>query len=260
MREIRCAGARRSGRGSLRDPPPRRFSGTVGRVAPEERAVIDLRREGDVFVLRMDAGENRFHPDFVKAWNAALDEVEGAQGPKALVTTGSGKFYSNGLDLDWMLGPGQGHADEYLHGVLGVIGRVLVFPAITVAAVNGHAFGAGAQLAVAHDLKLMRSGRGFFCMPEIDMKVPLHPGMTAILAARLRKQTVHEVIVTGKRYTAEDARARQIVDEALPEEQVLPRAVALAAGLAGKAHPVMSALKRGLYEPVLKAMAAKLGG
>ena len=222
--------------------------------------MIDLSRDGEVFVLRMDAGENRFHPKFVNAWNQALDEVEKSAGPKALVTIGSGKFYSNGLDLDWMLGEGKGQANEYLHSVLGVISRVLVFPCYCVAALNGHAFGAGAQLAVAHDYKLMRSGRGYFCMPEVDMKAPLHPGMTAILQARLSKHTVHEVIVTGKRYTAEDAATRQIVDEALPEEQVLSRAVALAAPMAAKAHPVMTALKRGLYEPVLRAMEAKLGG
>lgn len=221
--------------------------------------MIDLRREGEVFVLRMDAGENRFHPDFVKAWNAALDEVEGAEGPKALVTTGSGKFYSNGLDLDWLLGPGSGQVNEYLRSVLGVIGRVLVFPAIAVAAVNGHAFGAGAQLVVAHDVKVMRSGRGYFCMPEIDMKVALHPGMTAVLQARLSKRTVHEVITTGRRYAAEDAVAAQIVDEALPEERLLPRAIEIAAGLASKAHPVMRQLKQGLYAPVLRAMEAKLG-
>ena len=221
--------------------------------------MIDLRREGEVFVLRMDAGENRFHPDFVRAWNTALDEVERSDGPKALVTTGSGKFYSNGLDLDWMLGEGSGQANEYLHSVLAVIGRVLVFPAITVAAVNGHAFGAGAQLVVAHDYKVMRSGRGYFCMPEIDMKVPLHPGMTAILQARLSKRTVHEVIATGRRYAAEDALAAQIVDHALPEEQVLPRAIEIAAGLAGKADPAMRALKYGLYRGVLEAMEAKLG-
>ena len=51
---------------------------------------------------------------------------------------------------------------------------MLTLPVYTVAAVNGHAFGAGAQLAVAHDLRLMRTDRGFFCTPEIDMKVGLH--------------------------------------------------------------------------------------
>lgn len=219
--------------------------------------MIDLSRDGDVFVLRMDAGENRFHPDFVRAWNEALDAVEAAPAPKALVTTGTGKFYSNGLDLDWMLSDGV-DVDAYLHCVLAVLGRVLVFPAFTVAAANGHAFGAGAQLLVAHDHRVMRTGRGYFCMPEIDMKAHLHAGMTALLRARLPRQTVHEVIVTGTRYPAELALERGIVDVAVPEDEVLPAAVAAAAAQAGKAHPVMSRLKRGLYGGVLEALERKL--
>jgi enoyl-CoA hydratase/carnithine racemase len=220
--------------------------------------MIDLTRDGEVFVLHMNAGENRFHPDFVRAWNQALDQVEQAEGPKALVSTGTGKFYSNGLDLDWMLGEGKGQAQEYLTSVLGIMGRVLVFPAITVAAMNGHAFGAGGQLALAHDYRVMRRGRGFFCMPEIDMRAPLHPGMTAILKARLPRQTCHEVVATGKRYTAEEALARCIVDHAAPEEEVLPKAVGIAAELAAKADPVMSVLKRGMYEETLGALSEKL--
>jgi enoyl-CoA hydratase/carnithine racemase len=220
--------------------------------------MIDLTRDGEVFVLRMNAGENRFHPDFVRAWNHALDQVEQAEGPKALVTTGTGKFYSNGLDLDWMLTEGKGQAQEYLSSVLGIMGRVLVFPAITVAAMNGHAFGAGGQLALAHDYRVMRLERGYFCMPEIDMRAPLHPGMTAILQARLPRQSCHEVIATGKRYTAEEALVRRIVDHAAAEEEVLPKAVGIAAELAAKADPVMSVLKRGMYEGTLEALRRKL--
>ncbi len=66
--------------------------------------MIDLERDGHVFVLQFEAPENRFRPDRVKAWNAALDEVEAAGNPSALVTTGTEKFYSNGLDLEWLLG------------------------------------------------------------------------------------------------------------------------------------------------------------
>lgn len=220
--------------------------------------MLDLSREGDVFVLRMDAGENRFHPDMVAAWNAALDEVEAAPAPKALVTTGTGKFYSNGLDLDWMLGEGRADAAGYLRGVLGVMGRVLVFPAFTVAAVNGHAFGAGGQLAVAHDHRMMRTGRGYFCMPEVDMKAPLHDGMTALLQARLPVQSVHEAVVTGTRYPAELALERGIVDAAVPDDELLPAAVAAASAQAGRADPVMGTLKRGLYGPVLDALERKL--
>jgi Delta3-Delta2-enoyl-CoA isomerase len=221
--------------------------------------MIDLSRQGEVFVLRMDAGENRFSAEMVPALNQALDEVERTEGPKALVTTGTGKFYSNGLDLDEMMRGGtQESAERYLHGALALLGRFLVFPCITVAAVNGHAFGAGAQMAVAHDYRLMRHDRGFYCLPEIDMRVSLHPGMVAILAARIPARTVHEVLVTGKRYGGAEAAERRIVDEAVSEEKLLPRALEIAAPLAAKAHPVMTSIKRGLYGHVLDALAKSL--
>jgi len=221
--------------------------------------LIDLRREGDVFVLRFDVPENRFRPENVSAWHAALDEVESAGNPAALVTTGTGKFYSNGLDLEWMLGEADEEARKtYIPGVLKLMARVLTFPAITVAAINGHAFGAGAQISLAHDYRVMRSERGYWCMPEIDMKAPLHPGMTAIIQARVPHQTAHELIVTGTRYTAEAALARRIVDHAVSEAEVLPKAISIAAALASKADPAMHALKKGMYPRTLEALDASM--
>ncbi|MGZ5365011.1 MAG: hypothetical protein ACXWZR_14350 [Mycobacterium sp.] len=61
-----------------------------------------LDRTGAVFVLTLGDDENRFHPDRLTEINAARDEVEAADGASAVVTTGGGKFYSNGLDLDFM--------------------------------------------------------------------------------------------------------------------------------------------------------------
>jgi len=216
--------------------------------------MIELKREGEVFVLCMQDGENRFRDDSLAAWSAALDEVEHADGPKALVTTGSGKFYSNGLDLEWAFRERKDAFPDYILSVLAVLGRVLTFPCVTVAACNGHAFGAGAQLLAAHDYRLMRADRGYFCMPEIDMRVSLHPGMTALLAARLPGRTVHEVLATGRRYGGADATAAGIVEEALPEAELLARALAIAAPLATKAHPVMKRIKSDLYPHVLAAL------
>ncbi len=220
--------------------------------------MIDLERNGYVFVLRLDAGENRFSPDVVRAFDEALDQVDATEGPKALVTTGTEKFYSNGLDLEYMMGEGSDRVQEYLSSVLAILGRILIFPAPTVAAVNGHAFGAGAQLAVAHDVRLMREDRGFFCMPEIDMRMSLHQGMTALLQARLPKRTTHEVIVTGARYGGTLAAERQIVDEALSSDALLPTAIERAEALSAKADPAMAQLKAGLYADVMDALAEPL--
>ena len=202
-----------------------------------------LEKQGEVFVLRMNAGENRFESEAIRRWNELLDEAEAAAGPKALVTTGAGKFYSNGLDLDYMQS-GEVEPGAYVESVLAIMSRLLIFPAITVAAMNGHAFGAGAQIALAHDYRIMRKDRGYFCMPEINLGMHLHPGMTALIQARLPIQTAHEVIATGTRYSAELALDRSIVDRVEDEADVVSSAVELAAGLAAKAAPVMSRLCR----------------
>jgi Delta3-Delta2-enoyl-CoA isomerase len=130
--------------------------------------VLELDQDGNVFVLRMRGGENRFNLEWLDGVNEALDRVEATEGACALVTTGDGKFYSNGMDLDWLATvPSQ--AGDYLRAIYRLLGRVLGFPAITVAAVNGHAFGAGALLTVAHDFAVMRADRGYWCMPEADL-------------------------------------------------------------------------------------------
>ena len=219
---------------------------------------IHLTREGDVFVVRYDNGENRFRPDTLSEWHAALDEVEGAGNPAALVTTGTGKFYSNGLDLEWLLGTAtEEERADYIPAVLGLMARILVFPTITVAALNGHAFGAGAQISLGHDFRVMRTERGYWCMPEIDMKSPLHPGMTAIIEARVPRQVAHELIVTGTRYSAEAALEKSIIDHAVPEDEVVSKACEIAALYASKADPAMTALKKGMYPHTLEALAQR---
>jgi Delta3-Delta2-enoyl-CoA isomerase len=137
--------------------------------------MTSLDRTGAVFVLTLGDDENRFHPDRLTTINAALDEVEAADGPKAVVTTGVGKFYSNGLDLDFMASnPDASEAN--LAQVHSLLARVLAFPTPIVAAVQGHAFAAGAMLALAHDLTVMRADRGYFCLPEVDLGIPFTAG------------------------------------------------------------------------------------
>ncbi|MGY1775636.1 enoyl-CoA hydratase-related protein [Geodermatophilus sp. SYSU D00804] len=209
-----------------------------------------LDRHDDVLVLDLGADENRFSPDWLTAVDAALDEVEGASGPRALVTTATGRFFSNGLDLAWL----AEHADQrdaYVARVQRLFARVLALPVVTVAAVQGHAFAAGAMLALAHDQRVMRADRGFWCLPEIDIDLPFSPGMSALVQARLTPQTAHVAMTTGRRYGGTDALAAAIVDRAVAEEDVRPAAVEIAAAHTGKAGPTLGTIKSRLYAPVL---------
>jgi enoyl-CoA hydratase/carnithine racemase len=215
-----------------------------------DAAGVKVEHRGPVTVVRMDRGENRFHPHLLAALDAALDDVEAGDGPGALVLTGAGKFFSNGLDLEY-LAANPDDAEATLARVHALFGRVLGLPVPTVAAINGHVFAAGAMLALAFDQAVMREDRGYFCLPEADLGFPFTPGMNALITARLNPPVAHEAMVTARRYTGQEALAAGIVAEVAPEADVLERAVDRATALAGKPRQAIQAIKRGMYGPVL---------
>jgi enoyl-CoA hydratase/carnithine racemase len=216
-------------------------------------AMPTLDRHGDVYVLDLGDTENRFHPDWIASVNAALDEVEKAEGPRALVTAATGKFFSNGLDLDWLFAHAEQHED-YVISVHDLLARVLALPVVTVAALQGHTFAAGAMLSLAHDFRVMRADRGFWCLPEADIGIPFTRGMSALIQARLSPQTAHEAMTTARRYGGEDAVSAAVVDRAVDEESVRTTAVELARSLAGKAGPTLGTIKARMYAPVLDVL------
>jgi enoyl-CoA hydratase/carnithine racemase len=213
-----------------------------------------LRRDGQVFILDLGDGENRFNAEFLDSIEDCLDEVHAAA-PCALVTTATGKFYSNGLDLEWLGTQGE-DVTAFIARVHELLARMLESGVPAIAALQGHTFAAGAMLVLAHDERVMRADRGFFCLPEVDIGIPFSPGMSALIAARLTPQTAHEAMTTGRRYGGEEAAAAGIVDAAVAEADVLPRALARAAALADKSRATLQTIKQRLYHDALTALRA----
>lgn len=212
-----------------------------------------LERDGNVFVLNLGDTENRFNPDWVGSVNQALDEVEAADAPRALVITADGKIWSNGLDLEWFAANVDA-VPAFLNEVHELFARALSFPAPTIAAIQGHAFAAGAMLAVAFDERIMREDRGYFCFPEVDIRIPFTPGMDALIKCRLKPQVAYESMVTGRRYAAAEGVEAEIIQAAVPEDQVVAKAVERAAALADKDGATLGIIKSRLYAPALETL------
>jgi hypothetical protein len=143
------------------------------------------------------------------------------QGPCALIVTSTGKFFSNGNDLQWLQETGQPPTAmaKYLSALLA---RIATLPIPVVAAVNGHGFAGGCLLAMAADYRVMRSQRGhdlpcivlvpwlsichancvyckgFLCMNEVDLGGALTPGMNALLCAKLGPLVVRTMLLQGE--------------------------------------------------------------
>lgn len=208
--------------------------------------IIEVETRGAVRILHWRDGENRCNTASMGRWHDVLAELERVEGPLALVIVGDGKYFSNGLDLD-LFASKPNEAGPTVDALHRLFGRLLLFPAYTVAAINGHAFAGGAMLTCACDLRVMRSDRGYWCLPEVDLGLPLTEGMKAVVTARLPRSAAADAMMTGRRYAAADALARGIVEHIAPEAEVLDRAVALAAEIAPKNRSVITAHKRLLF-------------
>ena len=217
-----------------------------------------LERTDDVFVLDLGDGENRFSRDWMTSVYEALDEVDAAEGPRALLTVASGKIWSNGLDLDGLTS-NVDQAGEYVGQVQGLFVRILSTQFPTVAVLQGHTFAAGAMLALGHDVRIMRADRGFFCFPEVDISIPFSPGMSAMIQARLTPSTAHEAMCTGRRYGGTDALEAGIVSQALPLEDLLPAATEIAHALAPKAGPTLRTIRTTMYREAIELLSGDNG-
>ena len=168
--------------------------------------MIDLQKKDSVYILTMDAGENRWNTSFVREFSKALDEVEKDDGPGALITTSSDpKFFSNGLDLDWIQSPSdfpeRGDREVFGEEFMYLMGRIITFPIPTICAINGHAFGAGFMLALSHDVRIMREDRGFLCANEIQLGLKIPRPELALFRHKIPANSFFETVQLSKRWT-----------------------------------------------------------
>jgi enoyl-CoA hydratase/carnithine racemase len=211
-----------------------------------------LNWDDKIAVLDLGEDENRFSLEFLDTINAQLDELEAA-GAQGLVTTAGTKFYTNGLDLDWLAAHGD-QMQSYVARVQAMLARVLTLPMPTAAAVTGHAFGAGAMLAMAHDMRVMRADRGYFCFPEVDIRIPFTDGMAALIQAKLTPGAAVASMTTGRRFGGVEAAEFGIVDATAGEGAVTAAAIELLRPLAGKDPGTLGAIKRTMFRTAADAL------
>ncbi|MGI8609820.1 MAG: enoyl-CoA hydratase/isomerase family protein [Candidatus Dormibacteria bacterium] len=216
--------------------------------------IIEVEQQAGTAVVRMTNGKNAVDDDFLTSFEQALDTVEASDWAQILVTTGTEKHYCNGWDLDFLLGLAPEGRAAIRTRSRRLLARLLTFPLPTAAAINGHAFGLGAFLALAQDHRVMRADRGWFCLPEVDLGMRLHPFMIRLIHCRLPATTAHESVLAGRRYAAAAALEAGIVDAAASLDALMPAAVERCGAYVGKDREMLAGLKQDLYAEVLAAV------
>ncbi|KAK0848125.1 hypothetical protein LTR48_006103 [Friedmanniomyces endolithicus] len=139
----------------------------------------------------------------------ALDIIETRYDAGVVITTsGIEKFYSNGLDLEHAsFTPGF-----FPDALYALWRRLLTYPMPTIALLNGHAFAGALMLAMMHDYRMMNPHKGYVCLNEVELGVPLRPPMTSIFRQKVSAQTYRKLVLEAARYKALEAFKEGIVD------------------------------------------------
>lgn len=196
---------------------------------------LDIRRDGDasaVAVLTLDRPEVRNAIDgaMIRELHAALDELEGLEDLGALVVTGAGdRAFAAGADIRQL--KDRGHAEALARINVALFRRLEEQPVPSIAAVRGYALGGGCELAMACCLRVAgRSAR--FGQPEVGLGIIPGAGAIQRLPRLVGLGRARELIYTGRIIDAEEAARIGLVNQVVPDDEVLRAALALAGTIA----------------------------
>ena len=222
-------------------------------------AIIDYELRGKIAVVTLNNGENKQNLDFAQAMLAVLDQAEADKTVKAMVITSSDeKNWSQSVDLGFlnMALKEQRHADiqAFMYEMNKVFSRLLLAPFPVIAAITGHAFGNGAMLACTCDFRFMRSDRGYFCFPEVDISIPFLPSMIAYVQTAVPYYRFNEMKLTGRRVGAEELQADHVIEKACPDAQSTFDAAMEFAATFNKSRGIFGEHKRRLHKHIIQIM------
>jgi len=219
---------------------------------------IEYALEDNVAVLIMNNNENRLNTDFINEFLMALDEIERSTDADALVVRSAhDKIFCNGIDLDWLTPiarSGDRRAiSQFCHTLNRLLRRILLYPMPTIAAINGHAFAGGAIMTCCFDFRFMRSDRGYFCFPEVDLGIPFWPGMVAMVKKAIPLYKLDEMYYLGTRLTGRECEEHRIVMKSCPSEELMPTVMAFASSLKKKREYYLAQKER-MNAPIIRIM------
>lgn len=200
-----------------------------------------------VAVLTLDNPglRNAMSEEMTTSWVAAIDELAGDRSVRAVVVTGAGSAFCSGGDTGWIASEPEASVDQLRHRMMGFYRAWLSIRRLevpTIAAINGHAIGAGLCVALACDIRYAARGAK---MGVPFVKLGMHPGMagTYLLPNVVGEAHARDLLLTGRVVEADEALRLGMVSRVIEPDSFHDEVLAAAAGIAATA-PIASRLTK----------------
>jgi len=213
--------------------------------------LIEVERDGAVALIFLNRPKvNALDPAFVEAILARWRQFATDPGVGAVVLASRReRVFSAGFDLKVLHALPRERFASFIEGFATLYRELFTGELPVVAAVDGHAVAGGAILALACDRRIFAAGEGRFGVTEVDLALPLPPGVLHLLRAAGGEGPTAEAALFGRLYTPEEAHAAGFADRLVAPGEALTVARQEAQVLAAKPREALRAIRSGLRAP-----------
>ena len=209
-------------------------------VTPDN-LLIDKRGNGvAVITLNRPKQLNALCDKLMSELSSTLIEFDRDPSVRAIVLTGSDKAFAAGADIKEM--SGRDYASVQRDDMLSTWQNIKSIKKPIIAAVNGFALGGGCELAMMCDI-VLAGEKAMFGQPEVLIGTVPGAGGSQRLTRSVGKSKAMEWVLTGRKFTAQEAERAGLVSRVLPAENVVPEAIRIADEIASLSSPVVQIAK-----------------
>jgi Delta3-Delta2-enoyl-CoA isomerase len=218
---------------------------------------LDIQHVDGIATVCMSRGKvNALHGEMVTELRSAFRELGQRDDIAGAVLTGSGAFFSFGLDVPSLYDLAPEAFAEFLRDFTALYTEMFAFPRPLVAAVNGHAAAGGCMLALTGDLRLMAEGSGRIGLNEAGFGSSLFAGSIEMLRVAVGDPAAARVAQSGTLFDARAAVKIGLIDDLVPGDQLLDEARARALALSHGHLAAFRSIKALLRDRVIETMRA----
>jgi 3,2-trans-enoyl-CoA isomerase len=209
-------------------------------------------------VVRMERGKvHAINDQMVSELQLTFKELVANGSIKAVILTGTAKFFSFGFDIPGFLDHSPEAFTHFVTRFTELYTYLFLYPKPVIAAINGHAVAGGCILTTAADYRLMVTGKPRIALNEITFGSSIFAGSVEMMRYCAGSRNAELILTGGKLYSAEEAHDMGLVDKITSDDKLMDEARKIALEYAGKDRPAFSELKNLLRRPVADAMIAR---
>ncbi|HYA15475.1 MAG TPA: enoyl-CoA hydratase/isomerase family protein [Syntrophales bacterium] len=206
---------------------------------------VNYTNDQGIVTVKLTRGKvNALNETVVDEITGCLKELADDAGVRAVILTGTGKFFTFGFDIPEFLNYPKESFIRYLTKFTDLYAYLFMFPKPVIAALNGHTIAGGCMLAIACDYRIMVSGKAKIALNEINFGSSLFAGSVDILKLLLGQREAEKAAYTGAMYSAEEAHRIGLIDQISSEAELEAEAKKIARQYAEKDGAAFRSIKK----------------